>query len=125
MRDFRKSSSYGIALPGDKPCSVRAFRVRVAGSRIWSSGRASLSTGIILCIAVAPSIFSISAPRRASSGQVQRFAHSPFAIGLAEPKMKLERFGISPGQFRLQKIMLRNPRPPDDFELIILVRGNR
>src|SRR6266481_652634 len=102
MRDFRKSSSYGIALPGDNPCSLRALRVRFAGSRIWSSGRASLSTGIILCIGISP---SLPAPRRAATSQIQRLANSPLAVGLAEPELKLERFDIGTDELRFQKIM--------------------
>src|SRR5271167_4840740 len=122
MRDFRKSSSYGIALPGDNPCSLRALRVRVAGSKIWFSGRASLSTGIILSIAVAP--FS-STPRRALAGQVQRLAHRPRAFLGPESKLKLERLDAGPAQLRLEKIMMRDARPPNQLERIILVRWNR
>src|SRR5271157_773401 len=49
-RDLRKSASNGVALPGGRPWSTRARRMLPNGSRTWSSGRASLSTGIILCI---------------------------------------------------------------------------
>jgi hypothetical protein len=39
-----------------------------------------------------------------AAGQIQRFANFPLAVGLAEPKLKLERLDIVPGEPRLHKM---------------------
>src|SRR5581483_374413 len=105
-RLLRKSSSYGIALNGAIPCSRRASRILSSGTRMWSSGRASLSTGIILCMAFSSPSFG---PRRPYAGQVDRFSDGPSVALRSDSELKREGRGRGSRQACLDEIMLHDP----------------
>src|SRR5581483_11529917 len=105
-RVLRKFSSSGIALNGVIPCWRRASRILSWGSRMWSSGRASLSTGIILCMAFASPSFG---PRRPYAGQVDRFSDGPSVALRSDSELKREGRGRGSRQACLDEIMLHDP----------------
>src|SRR5579859_2226353 len=96
--------------------------MRSSGTRICSSERASLSTGIIFCIKASCLDGRLTRPRAAPPSQIHRVPDHPAAFVLAEAKLHGESSGLGAAQAGLHVMMRVDAGGGDNFVGIVEAR---